>query len=225
MKLTGLLAGAALFSLLGGEAAEPKALTSQKEKASYGIGMNVATRFKSDAIDLDVDAFVRGFKDALAEAKPAVSEQEIRQAITAMTEEVQKKMSEQGEKNKAAGEAFLAKNKKEKGITTTGSGLQYQVLREGNGAVPKETDKVKVHYKGTLMDGTVFDSSYDRNEPISFPVTGVIKGWVEALQKMKVGSKWKLFIPSDLAYGEGGQGKIPPNSPLIFEVELLDIEK
>jgi len=224
MKISGLITGTALIIALNTNAADPKPLASQKEKASYGVGLNVGSRFKSDFIELDVDAFVRGFRDALADAKPAISEQEINAAITALNQEVERKMSEQAEKNKKAGEDFLAENKKVQGVQTTASGLQYQVLKEGNGPSPKETDVVKVHYKGTLLDGTVFDSSYDRGEPATFPLNRVIPGWTEGLQKMKVGSKHKLFIPSNLAYGDNPQGKIPPHATLVFEVELLGIE-
>jgi FKBP-type peptidyl-prolyl cis-trans isomerase len=220
-----MLAGTAIVLALNVQSADPKPLTNQREKASYGVGMNVGARFKHDFIELDVDAFVRGIRDAIAGTKPALTEKEIEEAIAAMTKEVEQKMSEEGEKSKKAGEAFLAENKKNKDVKVTESGLQYQVLKEGAGPQPKETDQVKVHYHGTLTDGTVFDSSVERGEPISFPLNRVIKGWVEALQLMKVGSKWKLFIPSNLAYGEQAQGKIPPHSVLVFEVELLGIEK
>jgi FKBP-type peptidyl-prolyl cis-trans isomerase FklB len=220
-----LIAGTALVATLNIHTAEPKPLTSQREKASYGVGMNVGSRFKHDLIELDTEAFIRGIRDALAGTKPAVTEKEIEEAIGAMTKEVEQKMSEQGEKSRKAGEAFLAENKKNKDVKVTASGLQYQVLKEGTGPLPKETDQVKVHYHGTLIDGTVFDSSVERGEPITFGLNQVIKGWVEALQLMKVGSKWKLFIPSQLAYGESPQGKIPPHATLVFEVELLGIEK
>jgi FKBP-type peptidyl-prolyl cis-trans isomerase FklB len=140
--------------------------------------------------------------------------------------DVSRKSEERVTSNKKAGEDFLAKNKNEKNIKATESGLQYTVLKEGTGPSPKATDTVKVHYRGTLLDGTEFDSSYKRNEPTTFPVNQVIKGWTEALQKMKVGSKWKIFIPSDLAYGDQGQPPVvPPASVLVFEIELLSIEK
>jgi len=225
MKLfTTICASAALALGLAGFAADP-ALTTQKQRSSYGVGMNVGKRFKHDLIDLDMDAFMRGFKDALSDAKPALTEAELADAMNNLRKDVEAKAGEQAGKNKKEGEAFLAKNKSEKGVQMTPSGLQYMVLKEGTGPLPKETDTVKVHYRGTLLNGTEFDSSYSRNEPAVFPVNGVIKGWVEALQKMKVGSKWKLFIPTDLAYGENSQPPIPPNSVLIFEVELLGIEK
>lgn len=228
MTLNRLLAGAALllaFSINGAETkTEPKALASPLEKASYGIGVNVGSRFKHDFIELDIESFVRGFRDAMANAKPAITEKEMNEAIGNMSKDVERKLVEQGKKNKEAGDAFLAENKKKKDVVTTASGLQYQVLKQGSGPAPKESDVVKVHYHGTLTDGTVFDSSIERGEPATFPVGRVIRGWVEALQLMKVGSKYKLFIPSDLAYGENSQGKIPPSSTLVFEVELLGIE-
>lgn len=224
MTLNRLLTGSAFLLAFTAAAAEIKPLTSQVEKASYGVGVNVGSRFKHDFIDLDIEAFVRGFRDAMANAKLAVNEKEMNEAIANMTKDVEKKLVEQGAKNKKVGDSFLEENKKAKGVVTTGSGLQYQVLKEGSGPKAKESDVVKVHYKGTLIDGTVFDSSIDRGEPASFPVGRVIKGWVEAMQLMNVGAKYKLFIPSDLAYGENSQGKIPPGSALIFEVELLAIE-
>jgi FKBP-type peptidyl-prolyl cis-trans isomerase FklB len=222
--LTTLCAGAALALALPGFSADAT-LSSQKQRASYGIGMNVGKRFKNDVIELDIDAFIKGFKDAMGDVKPALSEAELSDAMASLRKDVEQKVSEQGSKNKKEGDDFLAKNKTQKGVTTTPSGLQYMVIKEGTGPMPKETDVVKVHYKGTLLNGKEFDSSYARNMPATFPVNGVIKGWVEALQKMKVGSKWKLFIPSDLAYGENAQGEIPANAVLTFEVELLGIEK
>jgi FKBP-type peptidyl-prolyl cis-trans isomerase FklB len=200
-------------------------LATQKQRSSYGVGMNVGKRFKHEMIDLDFDAFVKGFKDAMTDAKPGLTDAELNEAMAKLRTDVEQKASEQGEKSKKEGADFLAKNKSEKGVQTAPSGLQYIVIKEGTGPTPKETDTVKVHYRGTLINGTEFDSSYARNEPAVFPVNGVIKGWVEALQKMKVGSKWKLFIPSDLAYGENAQGQIPANATLVFEVELLGIEK
>ncbi len=225
-RLNCLLAGAAVALAVEIQAADEKPLATQKEKASYGVGMNVGKSFKSDLIELDVDAFFRGFKDALAGTKPALTEAELEQAMLALRADVTKKSEERVATNKKAGEDFLAKNKADKNVKSTESGLQYTVLKEGTGALPKATDTVKVHYRGSLLDGTEFDSSYKRNEPATFPVNQVIKGWTEALQKMKVGSKWKVFIPSDLAYGDQGQPpQIPPASVLVFEIELLEIEK
>ncbi len=221
-----VMVGAALALACNLGAAEPKALSTQKEKASYGVGMNVGKSFKSDLIDLDIDSFVRGFKDALAGTKSAVTEEDLEKAIAAMREDVARKSNERVAQNKKAGQDFLAKNKTEKDVKTTDTGLQYIVDKEGDGPSPKATDTVKVHYRGTLIDGTEFDSSYKRNEPTTFPVNQVIPGWTEALQKMKVGSKWKVFIPSDIAYGDQGQPPvIPPASTLVFDIELLAIEK
>ncbi len=219
-----LWVGAALALTVPAFSADPS-LATQKQRASYGVGMNVGKSFKHEMIDLDLDAFTRGFKDVMTDAKLGLTDAELNEAMSKLRTDVQQKVSEAGEKSKKEGTDFLAKNKTEKGVQTTPSGLQYIVIKEGTGPTPKETDTVKVNYRGTLINGTEFDSSYARNEPAVFPVNGVIKGWVEALQKMKVGSKWKLFIPSDLAYGENAQGQIPANATLIFEVELLGIEK
>jgi FKBP-type peptidyl-prolyl cis-trans isomerase len=223
--ITGLFTGAVLTLASHNFAADAsKPLSTDKEKASYGVGMNVGKRFKPEAIDIDLEAFIRGIRDSISGAQPAVPEAEVEKALEVLRKEMTEKATQQSAKYKKEGEEFLAKNKGEKSVTTLPSGLQYIVLKEGTGPMPKATDTVRVHYRGTLLDGTEFDSSYKRNEPAEFPVGGVIKGWVEALQKMKVGSKWKLFIPSDLAYGENGNGQIPPNATLVFEVELLEIK-
>lgn len=197
--------------------------------ASYGIGMNTGRSIKEDGADIDMDMFLQGIRDGATDAKPKYSEQQIRAAITVFQGEMRARQAKlqqsAGEKNKRDGQAFLAANKAKEGVNTLTSGLQYQVVRKGDGASPKATDTVKVHYEGTLLDGTVFDSSIKRNEPAVFPVRGVIPGWTEALQRMKVGDKWKLFIPAELAYGARGAGRaIGPNSVLVFEVELLGIE-
>jgi len=209
---------------------EQKPLQTQKEKLSYAIGVDMGTSLKKNAIDVDTDLLFKGIKDALTGSKQLLTEQELRETIQTAQKELQVKQQEKmktlGEKNKKEGEAFLAANKKKKGVKTLPSGLQYKVITEGKGKMPKATDTVTVNYKGTLIDGTEFDSSYKRNEPATFPVNGVIKGWTEALQLMKEGSKWELFIPADLAYGERGTmgGPIGPNAVLIFEVELLKIK-
>ncbi|ADB16645.1 peptidylprolyl isomerase FKBP-type [Pirellula staleyi DSM 6068] len=199
-----------------------------KEQASYAIGLNIGSDLKSEAAELDVEALVRGLKDSLAGAKPALSEEQIQAAMKVFVGELQAKAAEKAkgaaDKNAKEGAAFLAANKTKQGVKTTASGLQYQVLKAGTGASPKATSTVKTHYHGTLIDGTVFDSSVDRGEPAQFPVNRVIPGWTEALQMMKVGDKWRLFLPSELAYGERGAGDdIGPNSVLVFEVELIDI--
>jgi FKBP-type peptidyl-prolyl cis-trans isomerase len=209
-------------------AAETVQLKTQKDKVSYILGINVGNNVKQLPTEIDTDLFSKGVKDALSGAKPLLSQEEMQTVMTAFQKEMNQKQTEQmkaaGEKNKKEGEAFLTENKKKEGIKTLPSGLQYKVLKEGNGKIPKATDKVTTHYQGTLIDGTEFDSSYKRGEPASFPVNGVIPGWTEALQLMKVGSKWQLFVPSKLGYGERGAGpKIGPNAVLIFTVELLSI--
>ncbi len=215
----------------------PKAqpgLKTPKEKQSYAIGLNIGMNMKRGEIQVDVVALSRGLADALNGATPALSEKEIGDALAAFEaemraqqvkkmEELAAKQKEQGAKNSQEGPAFLAANKKKEGIVETKSGLQYKVLKEGTGPNPKPTDIVTTNYRGTLIDGTEFDAS--NGSPISFPVNGVIKGWTEALQLMKVGSKYQLFVPAELAYGARGAGeKIGPNSVLIFEVELLGVK-
>ncbi|MFD2515501.1 FKBP-type peptidyl-prolyl cis-trans isomerase [Pontibacter locisalis] len=196
-----------------------------KEKISYIIGRDMATNLKKQGIDVEADPFMTGLKEVLAGKPSTLSEQEVQQAMMALQQEMTEKQSAVGNVNKQAGEEYLAANKNKPGIQTLPSGLQYEVLEEGNGKSPSATDTVTVHYKGTLIDGTTFDSSYDRGQPATFPVNGVIAGWTEALQKMKEGSKWRLFIPSNLAYGAQGAGDvIGPHSALIFDVELLSVK-
>lgn len=218
-------------ALLAGQACagEKAALKDEKDKVSYSIGLEIGSKLKSQSIDINADILASGVKDALSGSKPLMTEEEIQETMTAFQKEMMAKQAEKtkalAEKNKKEGDAFLEENKKKEGVKTTSSGLQYKVLKDGEGPMPKATDTVTVNYRGTLVDGTEFDSSYKRGEPATFPVNGVIPGWVEALQLMKVGSKFQLFIPSGLAYGERGAGQqIGPNSPLIFEVELLSIK-
>jgi FKBP-type peptidyl-prolyl cis-trans isomerase FklB len=211
-------------------AAEKQELKTQKDKVSYVIGLDMGNSLKKNMVDIDVEILVSGVKDALSGAKPLMTEQEMKETIMALQKDLQAKQQEQtkalGEKNKQEGEAFLAKNKKKQGVITMPSGLQYKILTNGKGKSPKVTDTVTVNYKGTLIDETEFDSSYKRGQPATFAVNGVIPGWTEALQLMKEGSKWQLFVPSDLAYGErGAGGAIGPNAVLIFEVELISIKK
>jgi FKBP-type peptidyl-prolyl cis-trans isomerase FklB len=203
---------------------KPPQLKDLKDKASYSIGLNFGFNFKRQNIDLNTDAFSAGFKDAMSGKNPLMSEQEVRDTLMAFEKDMQQKQTEMGQKNAATGEKFLADNKAKEGVKTTASGLQYKVMKEGTGATPKSSDTVTVNYRGTLIDGTEFDSSYKRGQPATFPVAGVIKGWTEALQLMKAGSKYQLFIPASLAYGEQGRPGIPPNSVLIFEVELMDVK-
>ena len=206
-------------------------LNTPKEKASYAIGMNWGNGLHRQGVEVDMPALMQGMKDAMAGTKTLLTEEEARAALMQLQSEVQAKQqakaAQEGEANKKEGEAFLAANKSKEGVVTLPSGLQYKILKEGSGPKPKATDSVVCNYKGTLINGTEFDSSYKRGEPATFPVTGVIKGWTEALQLMPVGSKWQLFIPSDLAYGARGTpgGPIGPNSTLIFEVELLSIKE
>ncbi len=218
-----------LFLASSVSAAENIQLKNQKDKISYTIGINIGNNVKQLPMELDMDILYKGFKDAVSGGKLLLSEEEMRAVMTAFQKDMTAKQAEmmksQGDKNKKDGEAFLAENKKKDGVKTLASGLQYKVIKEGNGKSPKATDKVSTHYQGTLIDGTEFDSSYKRGEPATFPVNGVIPGWTEALQLMKVGSKWQLFIPSKLAYGEKGAGpKIGPNAALIFTIELLAIK-
>ena len=194
------------------------------DKVSYALGLSIGNNFQNSGInDLQIEDFVKGSKDILGGQTPEISYDEAKQVINDYFMELQK---EKFEINKKAGEEFLNINKGKAGVVTLPSGLQYQVLQKGEGPKPTASDKVKCHYHGTLINGTVFDSSVQRGEPAVFGVSQVIPGWVEALQLMPVGSKWRLFIPSDLAYGEHGAGEaIEPNSALVFDVELLDIVK
>jgi FKBP-type peptidyl-prolyl cis-trans isomerase len=203
---------------------KPPQLKDLKDKASYSIGLNFGMNFKRQNVDLNSDAFAAGFKDGMSGRNPLMSEQEVRDTMAAFEKDMQQKQGEMAQKNGAEAGKFLAANKTKEGVKTTSSGLQYKALKEGNGAQPKSSDTVIVNYRGTLIDGTEFDSSYKRGEPATFPVGGVIKGWTEALQLMKVGSKYQLFIPASLAYGEQGRPGIPPNATLIFEVELMDVK-
>lgn len=204
-------------------------LKDQKEKASYAIGLELGNSLKKGNMEVSTETLLKGLKDGISGAKPLLNEDQVKETMAALQKEMMEKQQaaqkEAGEKNKAAGEKFLAENKTKEGVKTTASGLQYKVLKEGSGESPKETDTVVTNYRGTTLDGTEFDSSFKRNEPATFPVNRVIKGWTEALLLMKPGSKYQLFIPSALAYGDRGVGKdIGPNATLIFEVELLSIK-
>ena len=201
-----------------------------QQKASYSYGVDVASRLKQQGIELDVAALNRGIADEYNGAELALNDEERLQAKTSFQAELRdslvKKQEETAATNLAAGKAFLEENGKKPGVITTESGLQYKVLVSGDGKQPKDTDTVTTHYRGTLIDGREFDSSYKRDKPASFPVKGVIKGWTEALQLMHVGDKWQLFVPSDLAYGATKRSElIEANSTLIFEIELLGIKE
>jgi FKBP-type peptidyl-prolyl cis-trans isomerase FklB len=208
----------------------PSTLKTQKDKFSYALGMNIGSGMHRQGVDIDPNILVRGMKDALAGRKLLLTEDEARAAVMQVQNEVRQKQQEKaqaaGAANKKVGDEFLAANKAKDGVVTLPSGLQYKILTAGTGPKPAATDSVVCNYRGTLIDGKEFDSSYKRGQPATFPVNGVIKGWTEALQLMPVGSKWQLFIPPDLAYGERGAGNdIGPDATLIFEVELLSIEK
>lgn len=223
------ITGVAL-TLNAAQAADDKpAFKDQKEKLSYSIGMSVGTSLKFQNADVDVDVLSKAIKDTLG-GNTRMTQQEMQDTLRTWQMEMRNKRTEQqkaaGEKNKKDGQDFLAANAKKEGVKTLPSGLQYKVLASGNGKTPTTNDTVRAHYKGTLIDGTEFDSSYTRGTPFVTPVTRVIKGWTEALTTMKVGDKWQLFVPSELAYGErGSPPKIGPNAVLIFEMELLGIDE
>lgn len=203
-------------------------LKTQKEKGSYAIGLRIGGGMQKDGVDLDPASLSRGIRDGLSGAKPLLTDQEAQAALTVMATEVRAKQQANlaaiGAANKKVGDAFLADNKTKDGVVTLPSGLQYKILTVGTGPKPTVADKVTCNYRGTMIEGKEFDSSYKRGEPVTFSVSEVIKGWSEALQLMPVGSKWQLFVPPDLAYGGQGAGQqIGPNSTLIFEVELLSI--
>lgn len=221
--MVGTISSALLISLTVGCDKKVK-LDSDVKKSSYTIGIQFGNNLRDQKVTIDPDAFAMALRDA-AEGKNQMTQDQMREALQKLQESANATQKAEGEKNKKEGEAFLEKNKQNANVKTTASGLQYEVLTEGTGAMPKATDRVVVHYKGTLMNGETFDSSYDRGEPATFPVSGLIPGWTEALQLMKVGSKVKLYIKPELAYGEAGRPKIPPNSVLIFEMELKDIAK
>jgi FKBP-type peptidyl-prolyl cis-trans isomerase FklB len=230
-----------IFLLIGQCLAEEKQETkteamSQKGKNSYSLGYKTGVNMKNSSADLDLDLFVQAFKEGFAGSKPAMTDQEMRETISALQKELKakkpdkkkelsQKQSELAEKNKREGEAFMTVNAKKEGVVTLPSGLQYKVITEGVGKSPGKSDKVTVHYRGTLINGKEFDSSYKRKKPTTFSVDKVIKGWTEGLQLMKEGSKWMLYIPSDLAYGARGAGRsIGPNQTLIFEVDLMAVQ-
>jgi FKBP-type peptidyl-prolyl cis-trans isomerase FklB len=209
-------------------AAAPLVLKTQKEKVSYALGMNIGTGLHRQNVTVDPAIVSRGLRDALAGGKTSLTEDEARAVLQQLQNDVREKMQakahEAGAENRKEGDAFLAANKGKEGVVTLPSGLQYKILKAGNGPKPTAADTVSCNYRGTLINGKEFDSSYKRGEPTSFPVGGVIKGWTEALQLMPVGSKWQLFIPADLAYGDRGPGNdIGPGETLIFEVELVSI--
>ena len=235
MYLRFLLVMTLMVSLVGCQAEEAISapelkLDTPKNRISYTIGVNIGQDFKGQEMDIDPDALLLGLTDLLAGKELKLTDEEMAQEIQAFQQQMQAKMmaamEEMATKNKTEGEAFLAENAKQEGVVVTESGLQYKVLEPGEGDSPGANDVATVHYRGTLIDGTQFDSSYDRGQPATFPVGGVIAGWTEALQLMKPGAKWQLFIPAELAYGERGAGQdIGPNATLLFDVELISVEK
>jgi FKBP-type peptidyl-prolyl cis-trans isomerase FklB len=231
MRLKLIVVLGILFFVSQVSAEEKLVLKNQKEKVSYCIGLNIGRKLgddlKKQSIDIDPNLITKGIQDALVGAKPLLTDQEIQETMLAFQKEMMAKWEEVGKKNKADGEAFLAENKKKGGVKTLPDGLEYKVINAGTGKKPKADDTVTVNYRGTLINGTEFDSSYKRGQPATFPVSGgMIKGWSEALQLMQEGAKWELFIPSNLAYGERGMGGIiGPNATLIFEVELVSIKE
>ena len=216
----------AALSAGGGKAVS---LESEMDKVSYAIGSQIGQNFKRQGIEIKLEILTRGIKDALEGKEAALSEEEMRQVMTSfqqrLREQMQERRTAEAAKNLGEGKAFLEANKAKDGVKVLPSGLQYKVIKEGTGKTPTADDKVKTHYRGRLIDDTEFDSSYKRGKPAEFPVKGVIKGWTEALQLMKEGAKWELYIPPDLGYGERGTRGIPPNSALIFEIELLEVVK
>jgi len=226
MKLKLIVLLGFLFLVNQVNAQETLVLKNQKDKVSYIIGMDIGNNLKKQSIDIDPNILAKGLKDALTSAKPLLTEKEIQETMTAFQKEMMAKKEEVAKQNKKDGETFLTENKKKEGVKTLPSGLQYKVIKVGTGKKPKSTDTVTVHYRGTLINGTEFDSSYKRGQTVSFQVSGVIPGWTEALQVMEEGAKWQLFIPSNLAYGEKGAGNvIGPNATLIFEIELVSIQE
>jgi len=209
-------------------AAEKVELKDQKDKESYSLGYQFGETLKMQGLDINLDVYTSAIRDALAGKGPQLSQEEIRATMMDLQKRAmaaqQKAVKEQGDKSLAEGKAFLAANVKKEGVKTLPSGLQYKIVAEGSGKTPKATDEVTVNYKGTLVDGSEFDNSYKRGAPANFRVDKVIRGWTEALQLMKEGSKWQLFIPPELGYGERGAGPVPPNSVLIFEVELISVK-
>lgn len=215
----------ALVAVVGLVGCEKKAkLDSDQEKASYAIGQQIGRSLKMQNADVVMPSLVAGMNDAIGDKEAKLKPEEMQAALQKMQEGAMKKAMEEAEKNQKIGDEWLAKNKSAEGWKSTESGLQYKVGKEGSGASPKEVDTVKVHYTGTLIDGKKFDSSRDRNEPAEFPVNGVIPGWTEALKLMKPGAQYNLAIPAKLAYGPQGRPGIPPNSVLLFDVELLEVK-
>lgn len=226
-----LVVAAGALTITAQEQPAPPKLETLDQKAGYALGYDMGMKMKQSMLSLDADTLARGVKDALGGAEPAMDQATIQRVLQEWQdkgrEAMQAKQAEDAKKHKAEGDAFLEKNKTQEGVQVTPSGLQYKMIKAGNGQKPAATDTVVVHYEGTLIDGTKFDSSYDRGQPATFPLNRVIPGWTEGLQLMDVGSQYTLWIPSQLAYGETPRpgGPIPPNAVLIFKVELVEIKK
>lgn len=227
LLLAGSISAAVLLAACDGPKPPPKKLESEDAKAAYSIGYMTAKSMSAQVPNLDAKSYNKGFQDAYAKKEPAIKEEDMKTILMAYEQKIRKEMEEKQKKAAAEavskGAAYLAENAKKPNVKTTASGLQYEVIKEGTGAKPTATSTVKVHYEGKLIDGTVFDSSIKRGEPVSFPLNQVIPGWTEGVQLMSVGSKYRFVIPANIAYGEQGGGPIPPNSVLTFEVELLEI--
>ncbi|MDO3388680.1 FKBP-type peptidyl-prolyl cis-trans isomerase [Gilvimarinus sp. SDUM040013] len=231
LLMTGVLCSVAV--LAGCNQSEPEAekevtLDTLEQKVNYSIALNMATNFKSRDVPIEVDAFTKALTDVRDDVEPMLTEEEIQEVMQTFQEQQmelqQQRQKELAEKHKLEGEQFLSDNAAKEGVEITDSGLQYKVLEAGDGIKPGEMDTVTVHYEGRLIDGSVFDSSYEREQTATFALNQVIPGWTEGLQLMETGSKYQLYIPSDLAYGPGGNQGIPPNSTLVFDVELIEVE-
>jgi FKBP-type peptidyl-prolyl cis-trans isomerase FklB len=214
-----------LLLVTAAHAAEPVKLPNDKAKQSYTFGYQMGLRLKGGAQDMDAAVFARGVQDAMSDAKPALSSEEMVATAQTYQQQQAQKREAAGEENRKRGEQYLAENRKKPGVKVLESGVQYKVIKDGSGKSPKATDTVSVHYRGTLINGREFDSSYKRNEPATFPVNGVIPGWQQVLPLMKEGAKWEVAIPAAAAYGERGAGAdIGPNETLVFEIELLAVK-
>lgn len=222
-----LLFGLAGYACAQEEGGEAPTLETDKQKASYAIGHNLGSNFDSQGVDIDLEVLIAGLRAGLAGEEPPLPAEELQAAVQALQQEVmaaqQARTQAEAAENQAAGQEFLAENAQKEGVQVTDSGLQYEVVEPGVGESPEAQDQVQIHYTGTLIDGTKFDSSHDRGQPATFPVSGVIAGFAEGLQLMKEGGKYKLYIPPDIGYGERASGPIPPNSTLIFDIELLGV--